>query len=69
MIKLKNYMYISNKSQFYISCRQELMAMLLVRMEIMNGLTEEEVMNGLTEEEVIITKLICIHYTLSLNDD
>ena len=53
-------MYISNKSQFYISCRQELMAMLLVRMEIMNGLTEEEVMNGLTEEEVIITKLICI---------
>jgi len=51
MIKLKNYMYISNKSQFYISCRQESMAMLLVRMEIMDGLTEEE---------VIITKLICI---------
>ena len=46
-------MYISNKSQFYISCRQESMAMLLVRMEIMNGLTEEEVMNGLTEEEVM----------------
>ena len=44
-------MYISNKSQFYISCRQEWVAMLLVRMEIMDCLTEEE---------VIITKLICI---------
>ena len=43
-------LYISSKSQFYISCRQS-MAMLLVRMEIMDGLTEEE---------VIITKLICI---------